>query len=97
MSTFRSTVAAIMNGTQPPALLIPAVEPAPGQGGAPPRRTLRRGDFGDLVRQVQAAVGAEVDGVFGPRTEAGVRALQRKKGLVPDGIVGPRTWAVLTA
>ena len=33
-----------------------------------------------------------VDGIFGPRTEASVRALQRIFGLTPDGIVGPGTW-----
>jgi N-acetylmuramoyl-L-alanine amidase len=33
-----------------------------------------------------------VDGIFGPRTESGVRAFQRDYGLAVDGIVGPRTW-----
>ncbi len=34
----------------------------------------------------------EVDGIYGSRTEASVRALQRIFGLTPDGIVGPATW-----
>ena len=34
----------------------------------------------------------EVDGIFGTRTEATVRQLQRIFGLTPDGIVGPATW-----
>ena len=34
----------------------------------------------------------EVDGIFGSRTEASVRELQRVFGLTPDGIVGPATW-----
>lgn len=97
MNAFRASVAAIMNGTAPAPTLIPAVEP-PVRAGAPTGRpTLRRGATGELVRQVQTKVGAAVDGDFGPRTEAAVRAFQRAHGLVPDGIVGPKTWAALDA
>jgi peptidoglycan hydrolase-like protein with peptidoglycan-binding domain len=37
------------------------------------------------------------DGVFGPGTEAAVRAFQRTQGLVPDGIIGPKSWGLLPA
>lgn len=36
-----------------------------------------------------------VDGDLGPRTAAGVRALQKRARLVADGIAGPQTRAVL--
>jgi hypothetical protein len=95
MNAFRASVAAIMNGTAPAPILIPAVEP-PARSGAPAGRpTLRRGSTNELVEQVQAKVGVAADGNFGPNTEAAVRAFQRAHGLVPDGIVGPKTWAAL--
>ena len=43
----------------------------------------------------QIGAGLATDGIFGPKTEAAVRAFQAKVGLVADGIVGPKTWPVL--
>jgi peptidoglycan hydrolase-like protein with peptidoglycan-binding domain len=37
----------------------------------------------------------KVDGIFGPKTEAAVKAFQKNQGLSPDGIVGEITWAKL--
>jgi peptidoglycan hydrolase-like protein with peptidoglycan-binding domain len=68
--------------------------------------TVRRGARGDAVRGVQEefqfrnltgdpALGLTVDGIFGPKTEAAVRAFQDALELVVDGIVGPITWRAL--
>jgi peptidoglycan hydrolase-like protein with peptidoglycan-binding domain len=51
----------------------------------------------ELVRTVQAKIGVQPDGAFGPKTEAAVRTFQHNHGLTPDGIVGPKTWAALDA
>lgn len=90
MGAFRETVAAILKGNAPGPVIIPAKEPT-GAG----RPTLRRGMRNDFVRQLQERLGVETAGVFGPRTEAAVRAFQRDQGITPDGIVGPKTWAAL--
>jgi len=95
MDHFRSCVAALMAGTAPVRPLIPPVEPTP-QPGSQARPTLRRGSFGPLVQEIQRKCACEVvDGSFGPKTEAKVRAFQRDRGFVADGIVGPKTWAAL--
>src|SRR5262249_23708157 len=96
MNAFRLSVAAIVDGTAPAPVLIPAAEPPAQPGGAQGRPTLRRGATGELVKQVQQKCGvAVVDGFVGAMTEAAVREFQRAHDLVPDGIVGPKTWVVL--
>ena len=69
-----------------------------------PGAPLRQGSSGPNVVVIQVALNriaqdypaipkiAVVDGIFGPRTEATVRAFQEIFGLSPDGIVGPATW-----
>ena len=36
-----------------------------------------------------------IDGSFGSKTDAAVRAYQKSKGLTVDGIVGAKTWGSL--
>ena len=92
MNGFRDRVAKILGGEVAPVVLIPAVEPT---GKA--RRTMRRGDTGQDVMDLQRALGVETNGIFGPKTEAAVREFQRTHNMVPDGIVGPKSWAAIDA
>jgi peptidoglycan hydrolase-like protein with peptidoglycan-binding domain len=57
--------------------------------------TLENGGEGRQVRLLQHALGIREDSVFGPETEAAVRAFQASHGLEVDGIVGPKTGAAL--
>ena len=66
-------------------------------------RILRDGDEGkdveDLQRRLKAAGydPGEVDGEYGPNTEAAVRALQKDAGILVDGEFGPDSLKALTA
>jgi hypothetical protein len=77
----------------------------PGSAGRP---TVRYGSTGTAVKELQYRLniwiavtpGAGmprlvVDGKFGPKTLAAVRAFQRAMVLTVDGIVGPQTWGRL--
>lgn len=57
--------------------------------------TIRNGDRGSDVAEVQAALGLPADGRFGAATEAAVEEFQANHNLTPDGVVGPKTWAAL--
>lgn len=54
---------------------------------------LKKGDNNEIVKKIQAVLGVEQVGNFGPKTEAAVKEWQKKNGLTPDGIVGPATLA----
>ena len=68
---------------------------------AKPRMILRKGDRGDAVSALQGMLSAQgyscgaIDGIFGTRTQAAVKAFQQDSGLTPDGVVGAHTWAAL--
>jgi peptidoglycan hydrolase-like protein with peptidoglycan-binding domain len=65
-------------------------------GTLSPWPLVRRGDTNHPVRSLQFLLRARghsvaVDGIFGPLTEAAVRAFQQERGFAVDGIVGPIT------
>jgi hypothetical protein len=65
------------------------------------RYPIRLCDEGPAVRAIQHALTAaghaiEVDGYFGPLTDAEVRRFQAAHALAVDGLVGDDTWAALT-
>ena len=57
--------------------------------------TLRPGSRGAPVRWAQLAVGTDPDGVYGPATEAAVKAAQLAAGVTGDGIFGPASRSAL--
>lgn len=50
------------------------------------------GDLGPKIRGLQRLLAVEVDGWYGPATEAAVKHYQAAHGLTADGVVGPATW-----
>jgi peptidoglycan hydrolase-like protein with peptidoglycan-binding domain len=74
---------------------------------------VRQGSRGDAVRGVQEefqfrnlsgdpSKGLQVDGIFGPKTDAAVRGFQQAlradiPSVAVDGIVGPITWRALVS
>ena len=76
-------------------LLVPGV--AEGAAGG----TLRRGDSGAAVRDLQTRLTklkyyvGNIDGSFGDLTFQGVLAIQKVAGLPRDGIVATKTWAAI--
>jgi peptidoglycan hydrolase-like protein with peptidoglycan-binding domain len=60
----------------------------------------KKGDTAHPVLTLQHLLRAQkqtvaVDGQFGTKTEAAVKAFQKAKSLAADGIAGPKTWAAI--
>jgi peptidoglycan hydrolase-like protein with peptidoglycan-binding domain len=62
---------------------------------------LKSGSTGDDVKMLQRLLMVRghnpgpVDGIFGPQTEAALRAYQEAAGLDADGIAGPKTMEAI--
>jgi lysozyme family protein len=62
---------------------------------------VKSGSNGPAVSAVQSQIDArvpnllDVDGDFGPQTQAAVEGFQKPTGAAVDGIVGPQTWNLL--
>ena len=69
--------------------------PTPITNAASIPGVLKKGSTGEAVKRMQAELGLEDDGVFGPGTESAVKKWQAANGLAADGIVGPKTLAKL--
>jgi peptidoglycan hydrolase-like protein with peptidoglycan-binding domain len=91
------------NGLVVDGIVGPLTWQALPDGGPMPQ--LANGSTGDVVRSLQQVLtnGAPgdwittpggIDGIFGPRTEASVKAFQTWGHVAADGVVGDQTWSV---
>lgn len=69
-------------------------------GSISPWPVVKSGSNGHPIKTLQYLLRARgpsvvIDGVFGPHTEAAVKAFQTSRGLAADGIVGPMTWTAI--
>lgn len=70
-------------------------KPDPNATPADNKRIIRMGSTGADVGYAQFILKIPVDNVFGPATEAAVKAFQKERGLESDGVVGRMTWDAL--
>ncbi|HYX13091.1 MAG TPA: peptidoglycan-binding protein [Nostoc sp.] len=74
----------------------PNYAPVTRPGGVGGSVILNPGSKGQLVRDVQTALGnLRVDGIYGRETVSQVRNFQASRGLLVDGVVGPQTRSAL--
>lgn len=93
------------NGYQMPTEPPKEPEKQPEKGQTVSYKTIRRGNYGELVKQLQTKLNAlgydlgicGIDGDFGQATEKAVKQFQKDHGLKVDGVVGQNTWAALNA
>lgn len=99
LEALRAQLLAIQKQLEALIAAVPAEAPQPAAPSGPPR--LARGAQGEDVKLMQLALKRHgfdpgpVDGDFGPRTEASLRAFQAAKGLKADGVTSEATWKAL--
>jgi peptidoglycan hydrolase-like protein with peptidoglycan-binding domain len=99
------TWTALLTGQGPTSAAKSPVKVAQRADKVPPKvpASCKRPSKGKAVTQLQQRLNqlgfdaGKVDGSFGARTEAAVKAFQAKRGLEVDGVVGPKTWTALLA
>ncbi|WNB93029.1 peptidoglycan-binding protein [Bacillus sp. NEB1478] len=83
-------------GKETMAKLEAALKPQPQAVIPYPRYVIKKGSKDtENIKRIQKALGITVDGVFGTKTGAAVKAYQRRKKLTADGIVGQTTWNMI--
>ena len=83
------------SGNRPVLKRLPAKQRRRPQAQRSSRSHSTSSSRGAHVRVAQRRLGVAADGVFGPGTEAAVKAFQAAHGLTADGVVGPATWQAL--
>jgi peptidoglycan hydrolase-like protein with peptidoglycan-binding domain len=83
--------------TGTPATAVPDADVLFANAFFPTQSTGNRGVDVLAIQYLLNQAGQTVDtiGVFGPATNAAVRAFQSQRGLTVDGIAGPNTWMAL--
>lgn len=112
MEQFRADVRALLgqvdgttSASKPAAKQEPVQETTTAQpaSGVISMKTLRNGNKGTQVKVLQWLLkengfdSGAVDGIFGSKTSAAVKAYQKAKGLETDAVVGKITWSKLLA
>lgn len=91
-----ASLATAVNTAPDPAKEQQTTPPPPGPATGKP--TLSTGSKGTHVKQLQQTLKSKgydpgpIDGIYGPKTKAAVKAFQLASGLTADGTVGNQTW-----
>lgn len=94
-STFGKGWTSRVGGVRQKALEMAHEEPSGTAGPSVDFDIVKLGSEGPWVVKLQTALEITVDGEFGSKTEAALKAFQESHGLEPDGIAGRNTYRAL--